>query len=64
MRSSTLWARPRTAKDTDKHILSLVKTFIETKRNANVNKDFSIIDPDPNPNSEYESILFINGDDY
>jgi len=62
-RSKYLWARPRTFEDTLKHILTLVKTFIEKKRDPTINKDKGI-DPDPNPNSEYKEILYINSDDY
>jgi len=58
-----LRARPRTLKDTPKHIFTLVKTFIEKQRDPTVNKDKGI-DPDPNPNSEYEKILYIDGDNY
>jgi hypothetical protein len=60
VRSKTLWARPRTLNDTPKHIFTLVKTFIETKRDpVNIYKSI-----DPDPNSEYEKILYIDGDDY
>jgi len=55
-----LRARPRTLKDTPKHILTLVKTFIEKKQDPeNLYKSI-----DPDPNSEYEKILLVNTDDY